>query len=190
MATSKVQLANLALQKLGQSRKLEALDQNSANARTLSLAYDAVRRRELRRYTWAFSITRDSIAADADYNKWGDWIAYSKPNDFLRLIRDDESGQVVDWKIEGDFILSMTASPLEIKYIADVDDPNKYDSLFFEAMACSLALQTCEEITQSTSRKANILDEYTTAIAEAKRCGAIEKEAQEFPEDEWLQQNR
>lgn len=190
MATSKVQIANLALQKLGQSRKLESLSQDSPNARSMNLAYDAVRRRELRRYTWTFAIKRDSIAADGDYDEWGDWNAYSKPNDFLRLIRDDESGAAVDWKIEGLFILSRDASPLEIRYVADIDDPNYYDGLFFEAFACALALQCCEEITQSTSRKASIKEEYDNAIAEAKRVGAIEQAAQEFPEDEWLTQNR
>ena len=55
---------------------------------------------------------------------WGGWTRYSLPNDFLRLIRDDESGLDVDWKIEGLYILSADASPLEIRYIANIEDPN------------------------------------------------------------------
>lgn len=186
MAVSKVQIANLALQKLGVSRKLESLTQDHPNARTLNLAFEPIRRAELRRYNWSFAIKRESIAADGDEPTWGDWTQYSLPNDFLCLIRDDETGQRVDFKIEGLFILSQNAAPLEIRYVADIDDPNYYDALFVEAFASKLALQCCEEITQSTSRKASCESDYEKAIAEARRVGAIEKEAQQFPDDDWL----
>ena len=45
---------------------------------------------------------------------------------------------------------------------------------------------TCKELTGSTSEKDSIKEDYDKAIAEAKRINAIEKEAQEFPEDSWL----
>lgn len=186
MATSKVQIANLALQKLGSSSKLESLTQNAANARTLNLAYEPIRRAEIRRYVWSFAIKRESIAADANAPTWGDWTRYSLPNDFVRLIRDDESGQLVDFKIEGRYILSRVSAPLEIRYLADIDDPNFYDPLFVEAFAAKLAHQCCWEITQSTAKKADCNADYDNAIAEAKRIGAIEKENQQEPEDDWL----
>lgn len=189
MATSKVSIANGALQRLG-ARRIESLTQDHANARTMNAAFDRVRDAELRRYDWSFAIKRASIAADGSGPTWGDWNRYGLPNDFIRLIRDDESGQATDWKIEGLYILSDDASPLEIRYIARIDDPNYYDAAFIEALECKLALVTCEEVTQSTSKKAGIKDDYDTAIAEAKRTGAIEKPAQDFPEDEWLAARR
>lgn len=186
MAVSKVQIANLALQKLGVSRKLESLTQDHPNARTLNLAYEPMLRAELRRYDWGFAITRASIAEDGDSPEWGDWNQYSLPNDFIRLIRDDETGINVDWKIEGLFILTADTAPLEIKYVRYIDDPNYYDPLFIEAFACRLALQCCEEVTQSTTKIASIKDEYRDAIAEARRLGAIESPARDMPEDEWI----
>ena len=185
MATSKVAISNLALQKLG-AKRIESLSQDSPNAKSMNAAYAAVRDAELRRYTWGFSIKRESIAADSVDSVWGDWNRFSKPNDFLRLIRDDESGSTVDWRTEGLYILSKTAAPLEIRYVASVDDPNYYDSLFIEAFACKLAWQCCKEITGSSDLKATLMDDFSTAVAEAKRVGAIEKEAQEFPEDDWV----
>jgi len=190
MAASKVQIANLALQKLGVSRKLESLTQDHPNARTLNLAYVPMLRAELRRYDWSFAIKRASIAADGDGPVWGDWDGCSKPNDFLRLLRDDESGVNVDWKIEGLHILSTTSAPLEIRYLAFIDDPNFYDDLFIEAFACRLAVQCCEEITQSTSKINDAKDQYKDAIAEAKSAGAIEKGAIDFPEDDWIAARR
>lgn len=189
MALSNVAVANRALQKLG-AKRIESLTENSPNARSMNAVFAQVRDSELRRYDWSFAIKRDSIAADGTGPVWGDWNRYSLPNDFLRLVRDDESGVAVDWKIEGLFILSADASPLEIRYIARIEDPNYYDSLFVAMLAGRLALETCHEITQSTSKKESIKDDYTADLLEAKRIGAIEKAAQTFPEDDWLAARR
>ena len=186
MATSEVAIANLALQKLGVSKRLESLTQDHPNARTMSLAYEPTRDAELRRYTWGFSIARASIAADGAQTVWGAWNRYSLPNDFLRLIRDNETLQAVDWRIEGLFIITKDASPLKIRYVSKVTDPNSFDPLFREALACKLALQTCKEVTGSDSAKDRVTKEYVFAIAQARQTSAIEKEAQEFPIDEWL----
>lgn len=185
MATSKVAIANGALQRLG-AKRVEALSQDHPNARTMNAAYEPVRKALLRKYDWSFAIARDSIAADADGPTWGDWDRYTKPNDFLRLLRDNETGRAVDWKIEGDFILSADGAPLEIRYIADIDDPNRYDSTFIEAFECALALRCCKEVTGSNALKDSIKGDFEDALDEAKRIGAIEKEAADFPEDDWI----
>lgn len=189
MAVSKVQIANRALQKIGATR-ISSFDENAKTARAIVAAYDLTRDAELRRYKWSFAIKRASIAADGDNALWGDWYRYSLPNDFLRLIRDDESGFHVDWKIEGLYILSADTAPLKIKYIASIDDPNYYDPLFIEAFACKLALEIAEDITDSAGKKESVKDDYQRAIAEARMTGAIEKEAQEIPEDPWLTARR
>lgn len=185
MATSDVAIANAALQKLG-AKRIESLTQDHPNARSMNAAFERVRDAELRRYTWGFSIARASIAADGDQTVWGGWNRYSLPNDFIKLIRDDETSQAPDWRIEGLYIISSIASPLEIRYVSQVTDPNAFDTLFREAFACKLAHETCKEITGSESAKGSLSADYMFAIKEAMRAGAIEKEAQEFPEDRWV----
>lgn len=185
MATSETAIANGALQRLG-ARRIESLTQNHPNARTMAAAFARTRDALLRRYDWNFAIARDSIAADGDGPTWGSWNRYALPADFIRLIRDDESGGAVDWKIEGQYILSADAAPIEIRYISRVEDPNAFDALFIEALECKLALTCCEEVTQSTAKMQGLTEAYKDAIFEAKRAGAIEKPAQEFPEDSWL----
>ncbi len=190
MAASNVRIANRALQKLGAGR-ISSLDQDHPNARSMKAAFDSVRDMELRRYDWSFAIKRASIAADGtDETILNTWKRYSLPNDFLKLIRDDESGAHPDWKIEGLYILSADASPLEIRYIARIEDPNFYDTLFIEAFAGRLAMECCEEITQSDGKMDRVVAAYKEDIAEAKRIGAIEKPAQDFPEDPWLTARR
>ena len=185
MATSKVAIANRALQKLG-SKRIEALTQDHPNARSVNACFDILRDALLRKYDWSFAIKRESIAADASGPTWGDWDRYTKPNDFIRLLRDNETGYAVDWKIEGDYILSADGSPLEVRYIARIEDPNKYDASFVEALASDIAFECCEEITGSTTKKESARTDKEDAISEAERTGAIEKDAQDNPEDEWL----
>lgn len=185
MATSQVAIANAALQKLGTSR-IESLTQDDPNARSMNAAYTRVLEAELRRYRWGFAIKRASIAADSDQTEWGGWNRFSLPNDYLYLIRDDETGFAVDWRIEGLFIVTADAAPLSIRYVANITDPSFYDSLFREAFACKLALDTCKEITGSSASQQACKQEYDWAIAEAKKAGAIEREALAFPEDDWI----
>ena len=185
MTISNVAIANRALQKLGAER-IESLTENSPNARSMNAAFEITRRAEIRRYDWSFAIARASIAADAADTTWGSWNRYSLPNDFLRLIRDDETGQAPDWRIEGLYIVTADASPLEIRYLADITDPTYFDTLFIEAFASKLAVECCQEITGSTSRKQDAKDDYSFAINEENRIGSIEKPAAESPEDSWL----
>lgn len=185
MSTSNVSIANGALQRLG-AKRISSFTQDHPNARSVNVAFDGVRQSLLRRYDWSFAIKRASIAADSEGPVWGDWNRYSLPNDFIRLLRDDESGQQVDFKIEGLYILSANASPLEIRYIADIDDPTYFDAAFVEAFEHKLAEEICEDVTSSTSKKASIQQDFEEAIAEARRVGAIEKPAAEAPEDAWV----
>lgn len=189
MATSKVAIANGALQRLG-AKRIESLTQDHPNARSMSVAFDRVVKSEIRRYGWNFAIKRASVAADAADPVWGDWNRYTLPNDYLRLLRDDESGIHVDWRIEGLYILSKDAAPLQFRYLAHIEDPAFYDALFIEALETKLAMVCCKEITGSHSAAAGIKHDYEDAIAEARRSNALEKEAQDFPEDEWLAARR
>lgn len=185
MAISTVQLANRALQKLG-AKRIESLAQDHPNARTMNAAFDLVRDQELRRNTWSFAIKRGSIAADGGAPTWGDYNQYSLPNDFIRLLRDDETGQAVDWKVEGLFIVTKDAAPLGIRYVARIEDPNFWDSLFIDAFTAKLALETCQEVTQSTSKQNALAAAYSQALKDALRIGAVEKAPVEAPEDAWL----
>jgi len=198
MALSDVAIANRALQKLG-AKRIESLTQDHPNARSINACFEIVRDAELRRYDWAFAISRASIAADATDTLFGGWNRFSLPNDYIRLLLDDEGDNIVDWRIEGKYqpdgdsslyIVTQDASPLEIRYISRVTDANAFDALFVEAFAAKLAIETCDEITGSSSKKESLKDDYTFAINEAKRLGSIERAEKDPPEDEWVAARR
>lgn len=187
MATSDVAICNLALQKLGASR-ITSLDEDSVNAREMNACYTAIRDAELRKHTWNFAVKRVSLPADSSGPTHGPDNSFTLPADFLRLLAPDPSVNVntLDWRVEGRAIVTDDDAPLLVRYIYRVEDPNEFDALFIDALACRLAWQTCEKITQSNTKKADVRDEYKEIIREAKRANAIEQNTNdEPPADTW-----
>lgn len=180
---SEVSICNMAMQKLGAER-ITSLTQDSKNARECNNCYAEVRDRLLRSHTWNFSKTRVTLAPSstdttADYIYTFDW-----PADALRIIppRDYD----VDWQIEGRTILTNWGDELDIVYVKRVTDPNTMDPLFRELLACEIALQTCEPITQSTQKKESVREDRKVAMAEARRVNAFEQISADPPEDDWV----
>lgn len=191
MATSVVSICNLALQKLGASR-ITAMSDASKNARAVDACYEALRDKELRAAKWKFSITRATLAPSATAPDFTYAYAFVLPTDCLRPLFPARLG--LDWKVEnhnGDpAILTNDGDTLEIRYIAKVTDPTKFDALFVDALACKIAWHICEEITQSKSKKDDLREEYILAMREARRLNALEIGQQKQPVDEWLAARR
>jgi hypothetical protein len=184
---SEVEICNRALQKLG-AKRITSLTQDSANARACNVAYAVVRDAELRAHPWNFSVKRAELAAESPAPTWGRANAFPLPSDFLRSLPPypEDNANDFDHQIEGRKILTNETSPLYIRYVYKVTDPNEMDSLFREALAAKLALELCEEITQSNTKKQILMEDYKMAIREARRTNAIENVAQDPPEDTWI----
>lgn len=185
MTVSNVSIANRALQKLG-SKRIESLSQDHPNARSLNTAFEPVRNALIRKYPWSFAIARASVAADAADTLWGSLNRYALPADFARLLRDDETGVRVDWKIEGRFIVTQDAAPLEFRYISIVTDPTNFDPSFAELLSTVLAMETCEDVTGSTGKLESLKGVYARDLADAKNANAFETGAIESLEDDWI----
>lgn len=92
-----------------------------------------------------------------------------------------------DWLIENDFIVTTEARAIVLRFIADIQDVTKMDDMFCEGLAARMALETCEELTQSTGKKQAVASEYNKFINIAKKTNAIETGPIEPPEDDFLQ---
>lgn len=184
---SDVEICNRALQKLG-AKRITSLSQDSVNARACNFAYEPVKLALLRAYEWSFSIARAQLAADSEEPSWGKANAFQLPSDYVQLASDypEDNSNTKDWQIEGRKIFTDDAAPLYVRYIYNVTDPNEMDSLFREALSTKLALELCEEITQSNTKKDVLKDDFRLAIADAKKSGAIAKIPVQPPEDPWL----
>ena len=184
---SKVEICNRALQKLGAER-ITSLTEDSVNARACNVAYEPVKLSELRAHPWNFAIKRAQLPASATPPEFGRPNSFPLPSDFVRLMPPypEANTNDLDWQIEGKQIYTFDSAPLNVRYIYNVTDPNEMDVLFREALATKIALELCEEFTQSPSKKADIKDDYKNIIREARRTNGIENVAQQPPEDTFI----
>lgn len=189
---SEVEIANRALTKLGDARIL-ALTDNTKPARELNSMFTLVRDQEMRRHRWKFAIKRDQISADATAPSWGYKYAYTLPSDYLGLVQVGEfyvrpyTKQQGMWTVEGRKLLTDEAPQLKLRYIALIDNPGLFDPLFVECFACKLAYESCEALTQSSTKKQGLRDDYKFALDEAMRCDALEIPPDDLPWGSWLE---
>jgi len=182
---SETSIANRALQKLGAAR-ITSLTENSVEARACSACMTVLRDAELRAHPWNFANGRATLSADATPPDFGKANSFQLPVDCLSPRENDFNSLSKDWLIEGKKIFTDESAPLFLRYTKKIEDVNLMDPLFQEAWACKMAIEMCEELTQSNSKKAELKDDYKLAIREAKKANAIERIAQQPPEDDWV----
>ncbi len=187
MATDEVQICNRALQKVG-GKRITSLSEDSRNARSCDVAYDSIRRATLRDHPWNFATSRAQLAADSVAPAFGRTTSFTLPADFLRILPTYPELLLsdTDWIIEGQKIYTNDAAPLNIRYTSNVTDPNQFDSLFDEALSSNLAMEICEEITQSNTKLAALTAAAEKNIEKAKKINAIENVSAKPTDDDYL----
>ena len=190
---SVIQVANRALLKLG-AALIISLDDNRKQARVISSCFDDLRDAELRARRWQFAVKRAYLPALFAAPAFGFSYQYPLPADFLRLDMIDDrypdtvmdnyiGAETAEYAIEGNAILTSIESPLAIRYGARIEDASQWDALFREALACRIAAECCEALTQSDNKRQLAWKERQQAITEAVRVGAIERPPQMPPDD-------
>lgn len=185
---SVVDLCNKALDKLGHG-PITSLDDNTKAARLCTRNWPLVRDAVLRAHPWNFAIKRDVLApvdltVTEAAKQWGFTYKFPFPADMLRLVevRDLSTDE---YQVEGRAILANTTA-LYIRYVWREEDPNQYDTLFFDAAAAHLAFELAEALTQSNSKKDAAWQEYQERLSDAKRLDGQENPPAQFEEDEWI----
>lgn len=193
MAT-KIVIINRALTKLGSERLMSETD-NNAESRAIEAVYDGVLENLLRIYRWSFAIRRAKLPALTDKPAYGYQFQYQLPADCLRIDAISDSVRqewhwenilpVPRYQVEGRQILTDMESPLLLRYGAKVNDPSQYDSAFTEAFASALAVEICETITQSSTKKQAALQDYELAVRQARQASAIERPRIQQQDTSW-----
>lgn len=184
---STVGICNSALIKLG-AGTIMSLTEGSRNANLCLEQYDKQRDDLLRGHVWNFAIARTKLARLSAVPTYGFSYAFQLPADWLRTIEvhDNDGGRgAVRYRIEGRQVLS-DASELWLKYIARVEDPNRMDASFREALAWRLAADFAVPITQSTTARRDAEDGFRRALVKARSVDAIEDFADQPPESDWV----
>ena len=188
---STVQICNQALSKVGAARIIDLLD-DTKNARILNAIFEVKRDAELAAHPWTFAIKRAKIPALSTAPAFGWLYSYPLPSDFLRLIEVGNETNLYDtdsgarFQVEGGSILCDEASPLQIRYVYRVTNTGLFSALFVEALACRLAAEIAEELTQNSGKRDMAWAEYKEAIKQARRVNAIEQPPNKQPDLSWV----
>lgn len=154
-----VDLVNQALVELGGRPEVESLtDTASDSARIANAVYATVRDTLLQQHPWNFAMARAEVEADDTDPDFGWSKRYALPDDCLRVWRlSDEPTNKLGWAVEGGWLLTDEASPIELRYIARVEDPDDWSPAFQRAVIGELAAAMAMAISN------------TAAVAQAAR---------------------
>jgi hypothetical protein len=192
-----VDIANLALSKVGAQRILTLQDNNKA-ARTINAIYALERDTELSAHFWNFAMARISLPALTTPPAFDYSNAFQLPDDYLTVFQVGKfypgqprsigivSPNQTDYKIEGRTIVTSQAAPLPVRYVRRVTDPNLFHPCFVEAFACALAMKIAEDLTGVGNKRQLAQGEYKAAISIAMRTNAIELPPDPLPDHSWL----
>lgn len=186
---SEVDIANRALSKLGEARITSLSDANKP-ARAMNARFDLLRDAEIAASAWGFAIKLANLAASTETPAWGYSTIFERPVDDMRPLMIDgfaldfrtigvqyeASGYALNsgaYQIIDNKIYTNLSAPLKYKYVAQVTNTGVFDPLFVEVLACRLALDACEELTQSASKAQVIEAQYRSAMSIAKRSHAL-----------------
>ncbi len=182
MAQSITDCCNDALQRVGATRILN-IDDDSKSARQCKVAWDGCRRSELRDHRWCFAIKRAVLAPDSTAPAFDFTYQFTLPSDCLRILRP--SDYALDWVVEGRKILTNSGNILNLRYIADIENPALWDSLFYDLMGVAVAQAICESITGSNAKLQTLGVDYEAIVKKAKRTNSVEQAPTSAPDDDY-----
>lgn len=171
---SQTSITNWALTKLGADR-ITNPDDPTERAQAAAEIYHRVLQSELRKNVWKFATQTQEVGAEQPAPPAPWTYRYPMPGNALRMLQvgpDPMSSE--RWAIEGRHIYSLRESPLVVRFIASDIAEALFDAAFVEAFATKLALELAPRIRNENSLIAALSKEYTMAVREARRIGAIE----------------
>jgi hypothetical protein len=192
MATSEVEIGNLALDLIGEV-PIVSFDDSKKAARLLKRNYPLCRDRLLRSYRWNFAVTRSTLAPDSTAPEFGFTYAFRKPSDMLQFIGPYEDNQQdnnytaadIPHKLEGSFILA-NENPLLVFYIRQVTDPTEFDAFFTELLSIDIAEKIGYGLTSGNQRVRDLTNLRTRTLADARVADAFEGTPEHITASQWV----
>lgn len=182
---NETEICNRALAKIGE-RPIADLSDDTTAARACRAIYAVARDAELSAHAWMFATARASLPASATAPEWGWQRSFPLPSDCLRLLTVRGGDRPGLYELENRAVVTNLPAPLRVRYVRRVTDSLSFDPMFVEALACRIALELAERITQSTSKRQLAQGEYRAAITAARQANSLPQPAEVMPDTSWL----
>jgi len=174
---SPVGVCRRSLIRIGVSKTIASIENPKTNEELLCAeCYDDIRQRLLRNHTWNFAKKRVRISAEPTAPLFQYDTAYNLPTGFIRLIQIGDSQadrKDIDFSLENGQLLvnnntNEDAGILDIVYIYDEKDVNKWDTLFRELVRLQVAHTICYALTKKSTLVDRISEEIKDLTPKSK----------------------
>lgn len=175
---SVINICNQALFEVGANTITSLLDQ-SVEARACSAIFDTSRDAVLEAREWTFAVTRRTLAKSATPPEFGATSKFKIPNDCIRVLECFEYGShsssgraqnELYWTREGEYIHA-DCDVLSVRYLARIEDPNKFSPSFIKALVMYLASELSIPIQRSKSLQETKYSLFTERLQAANVDG-------------------
>ena len=177
---SDVEIANAALYEVG-DKAITTLTDDSDRARAVNGLFAFTRDAILRVHPWNFALARKVLARDATGPTFGFAYSYTLPSDpyCLRVWKTDWVSGDPTWKVEGRKIVT-DAGAVSILYIARIEDPEQFDTLFTDAFIARLGARVAIPITGNRTLAEDLWRLYLLRVQEARSIDGQEGRPDQF----------
>lgn len=192
---SVIQICNIALMRIGSSRTINSLSEQSKQADICNVFYESARDAVLSDFDWNFASKR-VVLADLGTPST-DWqFAYRYPTDCSRIIeimtpgiRFPAPGMRITYEVGADSdgtgkIIYTNQPEAQLLYVGKITDPNMFDSLFSDALSWRLAAELAMPLSASGDLGNKALQMYNAVILSAGARSMNESEEPPVPESE------
>lgn len=197
MSYTKTQIANRALDLLGQSSVLTDLDTDTSTAgKALRRHYDEARKAVLQAYPWNFATKRASLPALSERPAWpSGGYYYSFPADCLAMRgienerRDEPWGTEVIGTTQDTLervLMVERSGPIKVFYTADIERLDIWSEMARDAFQALLASKVAMPITNKQSAVQLSYSVYEATLQGARRADAQEGSTHEMYAGSWL----
>lgn len=181
MASSPVEICNLALAKMGHEGFITSLSEDSKGAKYMNAFYAPMRDELIRSHLWRFARKSVTLAPLVETPPFDGAYYFQYPDDCLRIVGTDQSYLFSGdkWAREGDKIIANT-NVLNLVYLYRVETVSYMDASFVDALACRLAFEGCMPIMKDSGLKEQLRREARDALVRAAHASATEQDGQKF----------
>lgn len=201
---SPTDIANRALAHLGQNR-VTSIDERTVEADIIRDVYDEVRKGALRAHPWNFAIRRAVLGPDTTAPAFGWRFRFRKPaaNErefhagWLRTLTIHDTDRAeqgryhdigrdpqIPYEDEGGFFLS-NVDTLYLRYVADIPDINRWDSLAREYFALTLGAEVAIRFTESNTRQSTLYEMAGRKLVQARAVDGMDTPSRQYPIGSW-----
>jgi hypothetical protein len=186
MASSEVDIVNIALTAHLGARSIEDFNDNSKEAKLARTSYNDIRKSVMRAHPWNCCMKRTSISTLEDAPVWGFDYAYQTPVDCLRVLEVNGETWLESWQVENNQIVTDLSPPIEIRYIFDNTSVGSYDPEFIDALSYKLAYSWVEPLVKAANLKKLMFDFYKAALSSARGTDGQEGSPRKIEANRWL----